>query len=291
MPISEAAVMDDVERALLAAIIAEPEDDTPRLVYADWLDEHGRPERAEFIRVQCELARLVLGKESDDQYAELTRRQSELYASHFLKWESEFAVTLPPNRQTRFWFRRGMVGDIYCRVKYFREHGDQVVAAAPLEQLSLRQPTEKGIVGLSELPAFRRVSGLSLQAEVIDPRVIRGLLGVPVEHLRSLDLSSGFSHASPPHGWAERSAGIVERLAASRQFSQLRRLKLVHAGIGDAGGRALAHSAGLAGLKVLLLTGNPLSEATKELLRVRFGNAVYFDNSDYRGRLTLADIR
>lgn len=49
--------MTDDEKAHLAAIIENPDDDTPRLVYADFLDEHGRHERAEFVRVQCELAR------------------------------------------------------------------------------------------------------------------------------------------------------------------------------------------------------------------------------------------
>jgi uncharacterized protein (TIGR02996 family) len=44
--------------ALLAAILAEPEDDTRRLVYADWLDEQGEHGRAEFIRVQIEMERL-----------------------------------------------------------------------------------------------------------------------------------------------------------------------------------------------------------------------------------------
>ena len=42
--------------ALFRAILDEPEDDAPRLVYADWLEEHGDGARAEFIRVQCELA-------------------------------------------------------------------------------------------------------------------------------------------------------------------------------------------------------------------------------------------
>jgi uncharacterized protein (TIGR02996 family) len=42
--------------ALMATIIADPADDTPRLVYADWLEEHGQEERAELIRVQCELS-------------------------------------------------------------------------------------------------------------------------------------------------------------------------------------------------------------------------------------------
>src|SRR5687768_5571910 len=39
--------------ALLAAILANPDDDTPRLVYADWLQENGDDTRAEFIRLQC----------------------------------------------------------------------------------------------------------------------------------------------------------------------------------------------------------------------------------------------
>src|SRR5215216_6655639 len=42
--------------ALLAAIIAHPDEDTPRLMYADWLDENGDPARAEFIRLQCAAA-------------------------------------------------------------------------------------------------------------------------------------------------------------------------------------------------------------------------------------------
>jgi len=45
------------QSALLQAICASPQDDLPRLVYADWLDDHGEPDRAEFIRTQVELAR------------------------------------------------------------------------------------------------------------------------------------------------------------------------------------------------------------------------------------------
>src|SRR5262245_41658733 len=41
--------------ALLAAIRAAPDDDAPRLIFADWLEEHGDADRAEFIRVQVEL--------------------------------------------------------------------------------------------------------------------------------------------------------------------------------------------------------------------------------------------
>ena len=41
--------------ALLAAVCADPDDDTRRLAFADWCDENGQPERAEFVRLQIEL--------------------------------------------------------------------------------------------------------------------------------------------------------------------------------------------------------------------------------------------
>jgi uncharacterized protein (TIGR02996 family) len=43
------------EAAFLRAIFDQPEEDGPRLVYADWLDERGEADRAELIRVQCRL--------------------------------------------------------------------------------------------------------------------------------------------------------------------------------------------------------------------------------------------
>ncbi len=45
------------EQAFLAAIRTDPLNDLPRLVYADWLIEHGRDEFAELIQLQCDLAR------------------------------------------------------------------------------------------------------------------------------------------------------------------------------------------------------------------------------------------
>ena len=39
--------------AFLRAIADAPGDDAPRLVYADWLDEHGQPDRAEYLRLAC----------------------------------------------------------------------------------------------------------------------------------------------------------------------------------------------------------------------------------------------
>lgn len=38
--------------ALLRHVLAHPDDDAPRLVMADWFDEHGEADRAAFIRLQ-----------------------------------------------------------------------------------------------------------------------------------------------------------------------------------------------------------------------------------------------
>jgi uncharacterized protein (TIGR02996 family) len=43
--------------ALWRGVLAKPDDDAPRLVYADWLDELGEAEHAAFIREQIELVR------------------------------------------------------------------------------------------------------------------------------------------------------------------------------------------------------------------------------------------
>ena len=49
------------ETGFLKTILDDPDDDTHRLVYADWLEEHGEPERAAFVRLQLECDRLARG--------------------------------------------------------------------------------------------------------------------------------------------------------------------------------------------------------------------------------------
>ena len=77
--------------ALESAIVANADEDTPRLVYADWLDENGDPDRAEFIRVQCRLADL---SPAEPDWIDLTERQDELIARlkhRLLEWSPKVA--------------------------------------------------------------------------------------------------------------------------------------------------------------------------------------------------------
>jgi uncharacterized protein (TIGR02996 family) len=47
-------MFSDEELALIEAIHADPKNDAPRLVYAEWLEGQGLGDEAEFIRIQCE---------------------------------------------------------------------------------------------------------------------------------------------------------------------------------------------------------------------------------------------
>src|SRR5438552_3681095 len=81
--------------ALYRAILAHPDEDTPRLVYADWLDEHDDLDRAEFIRVQCRLARM---NEWDDGYTADCLRAERLRHEHWAEWtRPPIGGTQPPH--------------------------------------------------------------------------------------------------------------------------------------------------------------------------------------------------
>lgn len=70
--------------SLLRAVIDKPQDDAPRLVYADWLDEHGEADHAELIRLQCALACCEERPEHDR--AEASRRVDELLGRPGFGW-------------------------------------------------------------------------------------------------------------------------------------------------------------------------------------------------------------
>jgi uncharacterized protein (TIGR02996 family) len=52
----------DERVALLRAVIEGPDDDLPRLAFADWLAEHGQPEWGDFIRSHCALTPCLIGE-------------------------------------------------------------------------------------------------------------------------------------------------------------------------------------------------------------------------------------
>jgi uncharacterized protein (TIGR02996 family) len=81
------------QQAFLRAIAETPDDDAPRLVYADWLEEHGDPDRAEFIRVQCRLAERE--RAADVIFGDPDEERARLLANaNGDRWAAELPVTV-----------------------------------------------------------------------------------------------------------------------------------------------------------------------------------------------------
>ncbi|MBY0231483.1 MAG: TIGR02996 domain-containing protein [Gemmataceae bacterium] len=82
------------EKALLAAIAADPCDALARLAYADWLEERGDA-RAELVRIEEEMARLA---PFSDRYWKLKPRRNELRAASDEDWleAMRYGTDCPP---------------------------------------------------------------------------------------------------------------------------------------------------------------------------------------------------
>lgn len=159
--------MPTIEASFLADICANPTDDVPRLIFADWLDEQGDPARAEFIRVQCEIADapptrwwsgLEVCRHNEKASAcyrcrEPRKRERELLEKHggdfagpvarllgATKYRHDFgyegmAARFAPH--IRWKWRRGFIAEFAMPLVQFMEYGERLALLCPLEGVTL----------------------------------------------------------------------------------------------------------------------------------------------------------
>lgn len=143
---------DESDRAgFLRAIIGAPDDDLPREIFADYLDERGDP-LGEFIRVQVELAkwnpcsecngsghRTAIRFTTECPFCRkpraLRRREQNLLDAHESgmapNWRRWFASDLPVKRSD-LTYRRGFVTNLTLSWADWSAHADALLAAAPI---------------------------------------------------------------------------------------------------------------------------------------------------------------
>jgi uncharacterized protein (TIGR02996 family) len=223
--------------AFLRDILAHPDDDAPRLIFADWLEEQGDPNsvaRAEFIRVQCALAG---GQLPEQQRVELVRREQQILD----EWDEEWVR--PIGRLVKNWeFHRGFINEVTMFQNKFFAHAARLFRRAPIQGLSLRVRTHPqshssidpplNIAALADSKYLRRLSYLSLSENQLESRHVQAL--VVSEHLTSLtELDLSFNRIGD---------GGVRALARSPLLGRLERLNLYGNDIGAGGLRALAQA-------------------------------------------------
>jgi uncharacterized protein (TIGR02996 family) len=256
-----------------AAVLADPLADAPRLVFADWLDEHGNPRRAEFIRTQVALARLPFG---DPGREPLNRRAEELRAAHGDDWLAE----LPEEWRRRFLFERGFPGVVrWLWPPEFAKRGGELFRLVPVTGLDLKNSDDgddigdEGAAALAACPLTARLSYLNLYGSNIGNAGAAALAGSPyLGNLTELLFDIGHNTNWMP-GVGDAGATAI---AASPHLARLRHLDLTGHHVRDAGALALAESPHLTRLELLNLSSNCVGEVGRAALERRFGDRVRF---------------
>jgi uncharacterized protein (TIGR02996 family) len=163
--------------AFRRAVIADPDDDTPRLVYADWLEEHRQTERAVFIRAQIEAARAEpFSKPARD--AELSA--IKLLDSHRYAWTRHIAAhCVDPPR-----FGRGFIEHVAVEPVTFVAMASRFFNTEPITSLRVKRPEALmnewvPLTPLLQLPQMRHIRSLEFACRMFDFDEYTTLLSSP----------------------------------------------------------------------------------------------------------------
>ena len=186
------------EDAFFQAILERPRDDAPRLIFADWLDDHGDCDRAEFIRLQCQGGH--------------PERVEQLLRKHDEEWAGPVVCSL-----ANAWvFERGFVHAVTTDAAALVGRCGELFAAAPVRRLRLLRAGDhhlaelitawelmylvsldldgarvgdRGLTLLSLCRFLRSLAELHLRSNDIGPEGVAALTSSPLCNLRWLDLS------------------------------------------------------------------------------------------------------
>ncbi len=151
--------------ALLAAVCENPDEDTPRLVFADWLQENGEEERAEFIRFQCRTAKLPINSSARQH---LENRINTLFRLHGQTWHRELAAG--SGYRWGETFARGFVADLTVLEVLSERSLEKLFDASPITSLFVSCARLQWDV-LAECGYLNRLRELTIDSACIDSHV------------------------------------------------------------------------------------------------------------------------
>jgi uncharacterized protein (TIGR02996 family) len=263
----------------LAAINADLDDDTPRLVFADWLQENGDEPRAEFIRLQCAAARGEAGAAAADA----------LLAEHRPRW----LLGMPKGLRDRpSWcvFRRGFITAMIILGRHWASTGIQkdwdadgkaIRRITALEELHIEQPwntlvESRTLTGIRVLTLPSAGSGLieSLAKSPVLPSltdlaiVAKSSDGLSQRSFRALFANPKLARLRRLRVQSIRLGNLVAEGLAAPHFAGLEELRLPHDSLDEIGMESLVQSPALASLRVLDFLNNQIGDAgLAQLLR------------------------
>jgi uncharacterized protein (TIGR02996 family) len=247
-------------QGFLANIIDHPDEDNPRLIYADWLEEHGETDRAEFIRLHVEdHSKYHWGRDRNPNH----RRISDLYLEHRDKWWKEMP-RLPGIRWWCFW--RGFPGIYVDNWAALRRNAPRIWSVAPVEHVTLStlSVADARALGKSRLLKRIRVLGFNWIGSNGMGAFRELLRSSKLVHIRNLELKSC--------GLGNEGAKVI---AECPHLTNLIDAYLDCNEIHDAGALAIARSPHLTGLVYLAIGRNPFTKRADKVLRKRFPKGTF----------------
>jgi uncharacterized protein (TIGR02996 family) len=238
--------MHPVEEGLLRAIAANPDDDGPYRVYADWLAENGQPELAEFIQIEIALTGMEF---TNPHYSDLNDRWMELYDEHMDDWFDAL-----PHFPGLVWDEREHDAPslekglpVYLRAETWealRKSGARLLELYPITHLVVgRLGSREAVRWLASWPPLGRIRILDLTGAGLDAEQMAILAGSPhLGRLQRLVLRNN-----------DISGRGVQALTRSPHVKGLISLDLTANLLSVADLRALGRCRHLAGVQVLAL--------------------------------------
>lgn len=157
--------------ALLRAVLAAPDDDAPRLVLADWLDEHGFTRRAEFIRRSIELESIP---HTDPRFLPLFKAARAIEYAEARKW---IRVEQPASCVLRTYYRRGFLGEVIGTMAQWVKSAGGLFRMAPIRTAEIDFYGSTKVPEFCRSPALARLARLTLIARTVSYIEARWLIG------------------------------------------------------------------------------------------------------------------
>ncbi|MBY0457215.1 MAG: TIGR02996 domain-containing protein [Gemmataceae bacterium] len=248
--------------ALFRAICEQPWEDTPRLVYADWLEENGiyngrksheAAVRAAYIRHEVAYARM-----EKEAVAEHLKLMATAFAGYQDRWSKELPII--PGVKWAWSWDRGFVSVASASARALIDRADQIFAAAPISVLQVNRVTPKTFPSVLACEYLKRVEWFGPDGDIGGDDGVRRIARCKnLRNLTHLILSNvGMTDAG------------MQFLAEAIVFDRLRTLHFGSNNVTDEGAYALLDSITLNELKEIGWHPNPLTAVAVGALRQRF---------------------
>jgi uncharacterized protein (TIGR02996 family) len=249
------------EDAFLQTILDHPDDDIPRLVFADWLEEHGNP-RGAFIRLQCERAKLT---QYDPAWKTVLAQEAALLKQFEAEWSKPVLRYVDEAH-----YRRGFIEHVRVSAMMLLKNGDRLLRIAPVTSIRL-ESVKNHLPRIAECSWLARVTELDLSHDLAGTKDLLSLFRS--EHCRSLRVLRLIGCMLLPI--------TAHMLANMPHLQSLQTLDVSNNSLGPEGAESLARSQHLVNLRELNLAGNQIlaagvtalaSSPTLRLTRLSIGN-------------------